>query len=181
MRMISLLHLNLLHTQQGRRVGSHDDDEDEGADGDVRSGMSLESVQYFPHNDSAQIRFSCPPPPPPPAPEGGGAVPSKDALPHSRSRTRTVTCSFAEEQAKKVRFTHIIETWDWDWIGPFSRMAALTPRIIAKYVLRVIISAVRNGQTMQNMRALSLSWKFAYLSAGAPKSQPWLRPRGRAR
>ena len=92
MRMISLLlHLNLLHTQQGRRVGSHDEDEDEGADGgDVRSGMSLESVQYFPHNDSAQIRFSCPP-------DGaGGAV-------ASHSRTRTVTCSFAEEQAQKVR------------------------------------------------------------------------------
>ena len=87
MPMISLLCPNLPYPQ-GRRVvgGLHD----EGEDGDVRSGMSLESVQYFPHNDSARIRFSCPS-------EGAPA-----AVP-SHSRTRTVTCSFAEEQAKKVR------------------------------------------------------------------------------
>ena len=91
MPMISLLRLNLPRPQ-GRRVvgGLHD----EGEDGDVRSGMSLESVHYFPHNDSARIRFSCPPAPG----EAGGAVPS-------HSRTRTVTCSFAEEQAQKVGMT----------------------------------------------------------------------------
>ena len=89
MPMISLLRPNLPRPQ-GRRVvgGLHD----EGEDGDVRSGMSLESVQYFPHNDSARIQFSCPP-------DGvRGAVPS-------HSRTRTVTCSFAEEQAQKVGMT----------------------------------------------------------------------------
>ena len=90
MRMISLPYLNLLPLQ-GRRVGAHHEEED----GDMRSGMSLESVQYFPHNDSAQIQLSCPLPAP--APERGGAVPSKDL-----SRTRTVTCSFAEEQATEV-------------------------------------------------------------------------------
>ena len=87
MPMISLLRPNIPRPQ-GRRVvgGLHD----EGEDSDVRSGMSLESVQYFPHNDSARIRFSCPP---------GGA----GAAVASRGRTRTVTCSFAEEQAQKVR------------------------------------------------------------------------------
>ena len=90
MPMISLLCLDLPRPQ-GRRVvgGLHDEGEE---DGDLRSGMSLESVQYFPHNDSARIRFSC-------LPEGAGA-----AVPF-HSRTRTVTCSFAEEQAQKVRLT----------------------------------------------------------------------------
>ena len=36
--------------------------------------------------------------------------------------------------------------------------------LIAKYVLPVIISMLRNGQSMQNMRARAPSWKFAYLS-----------------
>ena len=89
---------------QGRRVGAHHEEED----GDMRSGMSLESVQYFPHNDSAQIQFSCPLP----APEGGGAVPSRDL-----SRTRTVTCSFAEEQATEVSLLLLRFG-----IGPFYRM-----------------------------------------------------------
>ena len=89
MPMISLLCPNLPRPQGRRVVG---DLHDEGEDGDVRGGMSLESVQYFPHNDSARIRFSCPPG------EAGGAV-------ASNSRTRTVTCSFAEEQAQKVGMT----------------------------------------------------------------------------
>ena len=82
--------LNLLHAQGGR-IAAQDDDGAEEVD--VRGGMSLESVQYFPHNDSARIQFSCPLPP----------ASSEGAPPHSRTRTRTVTCSFAEEQAKKVR------------------------------------------------------------------------------
>ena len=89
MPIISLICPNLPRPQGRRVVGGH---HDEGEDGDARSGMSLESVEYFPHNDSARIRFSCPPG------EAGGAV-------TSHSRTRTVTCSFAEEQAQKVRLT----------------------------------------------------------------------------
>ena len=93
--------LNLLHPQGGR-IAAQDDDGAEEVD--VRGGMSLESVQYFPHNDSARIQFSCPLPP---ASEG--------APPHSR--TRTVTCSFAEEQAKKVRIMTLLRFG----IGPFSK------------------------------------------------------------
>ena len=65
--------------------------------------MSLESVQYFPHNDSARIRFSCPLlPTTTTTPEAATAAATAGVEP--ALQIRTATCSFAEEQlaAKKV-------------------------------------------------------------------------------